>query len=207
MLSKNNFIKNEYLYNCDCINKYNLKNIHKITKIENIILNFSVNNLIKATETINANEEDIIIKIKSFIFFFLLNSTIPFVNSNKLKIIKKQEKDGQSFYALKIILSNKKDINNFLFSFFVENWHNTLTDDIKFLEHKNFSNSNFKEKIVYNCVFPANIFSEMNNILKNLLGINSKDFLINLSFVFKKNIIIKENTNLIKNVPLFWISG
>ena len=207
MSLRNNFIKNDYLYNCDYLNKYNTKNIKSKTKIEYIILYFSLNNLIKATESLNANEEDLLIKAKSFLFFYLINSTIPFINSNRLKIVKKQEKDGQSFYALKIILSNKKDINQFLFSLFIENWHNFITEDMKFFENKIYSTINSKNKIVYNCLFPANIFSEMNNLSNNLLGINTKDFFIDLSFVFLKTKKVKENINLIKNTPLFWISG
>ena len=207
MSLKNNFIKTDYLYHCDYLNKYNTKSTNDKTKIKSIILDFSLNNLIKATESTNANEEDLLIKAKSFLFFYLINSTIPFINSNKLKIKKKQEKDGQSFYALKIILSNKRDINQLLFSLFVENWQNIITEDIKFLENNTYSKVNIKNKIVYNCLLPANIFYEINNLSNSLLGINTKDFFINLSFVFLKKQKIQENVNIIKNIPLFWISG
>jgi hypothetical protein len=184
MILKNNFIKNDYLYHCDQVNKYNIKSIHRITKLENVIFEFSINNFIKAAEY-NVNEEDILIKTKAFLFLYLLSSTVPFINSNKLKIIKKQEKDGSSYYALKIILENKKDINQFLFTLFIENWNNALIDDIKILDDKILYNEKSKNISIYNCIFPASILFECNNILNVLSGINTKDFFINISFIFK----------------------
>lgn len=206
MKFKNNFIKNDYLSYCDQINKYNIKNIHKVTKLKNIVLDFSLNNFIKAAEY-NTNEEELLIKTKAFVFLYLLNTTLPFINSNKLKIIKKQEKDSSAFYSLKIILSNRKDINQFLFTLFIENWQNTFIDDTKILENKKFSNKILNNILLFNCILPANIFFEFNNVLNVITGINSKDLFINMSFIFKNPILTKNNKNLIKNLPLFWISG
>ena len=206
MLTKNNLIKNDYLSNYDAINKYNLKNIYAITKLENIIIEFSLKKFLIASE-LSLNEEDSIIQSKAFIFFYLFNSLVPFINSNKLKIIKKQEKEGESYYSLKIILSNKRDIYNFIFSLFIENWHNVMLEDFKLLKKNDTSNLNLRSKMLLNCIIPVNIFSEMDTILNMISGINSKDFFLNISFLFKNQHNLKDYSNFIKNKPLFWISG
>ncbi len=109
---KNNFIKSNYLLSCDSINKYNLSSVYNTPKISNIVLEFPLKSIIKAFET-KATEDDSLIQIKAFLFLYLFFNNIPFINSNKLKVLKKSDKDNESFFALKMIISENNDINNF----------------------------------------------------------------------------------------------
>ena len=207
MILNKKFIKNNYLSNYDSINKYNLKNIYSVPKLKNIILEFSLKNLIKASDFTNISEENNIIQHKAFILFYLMTSHLPFINSNKLKIIKKTDKDGESFYALKLMILNKNDINNFLLTLFIENWQLMLIENIKIFPQKNFKAQTLENKLILNCNIPAGIFFEINTIFEILAGLNSKEFNFNTSFLFQKNFNLVNNDfkKFIKNLPFFWL--
>ena len=83
-MQKNNYIKSNYLLSYDSINKYNLSSTYKTPEILNIVLEFPLKNIIKAFEN-KVSEEDSLIQIKAFLFFYFCFNNIPFINSNKLK--------------------------------------------------------------------------------------------------------------------------
>ena len=134
---------------------------------------------------------------------------IPFISFNNSKKVKE---DGLS-YSLKIILSNEDEINSFLIKLFVENWNKLLAEDFSFWpkSDNNLSDSTFNQKkIVIERKIPAEAFFEIDSFLdKNSFGIISKNLNFKIRFIFQNNNIKEQNTsiNLIKNTPLFWISG
>lgn len=65
---KTNFKQNNYLYNCDFINKYTLKTTYQKPKIQKISINFSINQLKK----MGVIENDRTTSLKSFFMFFIL---------------------------------------------------------------------------------------------------------------------------------------
>jgi len=131
---------------------------------------------------------------------------ISFTNSKKVK------EDGLS-YSLRIVLSNEDEIYSFLVKFFVENWNKLLAEDFSFWpkSENNLFNSTLKQKkIVIQRKIPAEAFFEIDNFLdKNSFGIVSKNLNLKIKFIFQNNNVKEQNTsvNLIKNTPLFWISG
>lgn len=208
MLSKNNFIKNQYLLDCDYINKYNLKSIYKKPSINSIVLEFNLKSILKAYDFTQISEGNTEIQTKSFLFLYLLTSFNPFINSNKLKVIKKSDKNEPS-YSLKAIYSNKEDLNNFLFSLFIENWHRLIRDDLKLFNSKILKANSYitNEKLVFNTTLPASSFYEMDELINVIPNLNAREFDINLSFILEKKFIVHNHHNFLKNLPMFWISG
>jgi hypothetical protein len=203
---KNNFIKSNYLLSCDSINKYNLSCVYHVPKISNIVLEFPLKSIIKAFET-KTTEDDSLIQIKAFLFLYLFFNNIPFINSNKLKVLKKSDKDNESFFALKIIISENQDINNLLISLFVENTHKFVIEDFKLLQDTSLYQIENKNKTLLNCKIPLSFFSGNESVLNTLTEFNDKDFILNLTFHIKKNFTVHDTKKFIKNNKLFWING
>ena len=121
MLNQSFFIKNQYLSNCDLINKYNLKNIYQKPKLNKIILDFSLKNFVDSLNIKENQERFNEIQIKSFLFLYLLTGAIPLIN-NKLIVLKNKEVKENVNYSLKFSYGNDSSIYNFLFFFFFENF-------------------------------------------------------------------------------------
>ena len=191
------------------INKYNVTNINKIPKLNKIAIEVSSYDILNSSEIAGKNELDSELQIKSFFILYLIQALIPFISFNNSKKVKE---DGLS-YSLKIVLSNHDEIYSFLVKFFVENWNKLLAEDFSFWSKSdnNLFNSNLKKKkIVIQRKIPAEAFFEIDSFLdKNSFGIISKNLNFKIRFIFQNNNIKEQNTsiNLIKNTPLFWISG
>lgn len=205
MLNQSFFIKNQYLSNCDLINKYNLKNIYQKPKLNKIILDFSLKNFVDSLNIKENQERFNEIQIKSFLFLYLLTGAIPLIN-NKLMVLKNKEVKENVNYSLKFSYGNDSSIYNFLFFFFIENWSSI------FKENKNIFSVINKEKEfnLFNLkiVLPTSVFSEIDYIINNsTFDLNPKELNLNINFLIS---IPQKNKNLnsvLKNLPLFWISG
>ena len=65
---------NNYLSNCDLINKYNLKSVYDTPKLDKIILDFNLANFLNAIDSSSAKEQtDSNIQIKAFIVFSIMS--------------------------------------------------------------------------------------------------------------------------------------
>ena len=211
-LSSTNCLKNtntNYLSSCDLINKYNVTNINKIPKLNKVGVEISSYDILNSSEIPGKNELDSELQIKSFFILYLIQALIPFISFNNSKKVKE---DGLS-YSLKVVLSNEDEIYSFLVKFFVENWNKLLAEDFSFWSKSdnNLFDSTLKQKkIVIQRKIPAEAFFEIDSFLdKNSFGIISKNLNFKIRFTFQNNNIKEQNTsiNLIKNTPLFWISG
>ena len=207
-------IKNSesYLSNCDLINKYNFKNVHEIPELKKIVLELNLEDFLLSCDFSQKEQTDSNIQIRAYIIIYILMGLMPFINFNKSSSSSLKAKSLENNYSLKIILSNKKEINSFLTSLFIENWSKLLLED--FLLFKNTKNSQSKKiqsatkSVVLNTIIPGNIFFEIENLLtKNLTGINPKTLKFRLNFLIANMSKIKNFNNLIKNLPFFWISG
>jgi hypothetical protein len=117
MLNQSFFIKNQYLSNCDLINKYNLKNIYQKPKLNKIILDFSLKNFVDSLNIKENQERFNEIQIKSFLFLYLLTGAIPLIN-NKLIVLKNKEVKENVNYSLKFRLRNLFNFNSVFFIIF-----------------------------------------------------------------------------------------
>jgi hypothetical protein len=205
MLNQSFFIKNQYLSNCDLINKYNLRNIYQKPKLNKIILDFSLKNFIDSLNIKENQERFNEIQIKSFLFLYLLTGAIPLIN-NKLIVLKNKEAKENVNYSLKFSYGNDSFIYNFLFFFFIENWSSIFKENKNILSVINKK----KELNLFNLkiVLPTSVFSEIDYILNNsTFDLNPKELNLNINFLIS---IPQKNKNLnsvLKNLPLFWISG
>lgn len=211
-LSSINCLKNtntNYLSSCDLINKYNINNINKIPKLNKVAVEVSSYDILNSSEISGKNELDSELQMKSFFILYLIQALIPFISFSNSKKVKE---DGLS-YSLKIVLSDEDEIYSFLVKFFVENWNKLLAEDFSFWSKSDstLSDSILKQKrITIQRKVPAEAFFEIDNFLdKNSFGIISKNLNFKVRFIFQNNNIKEQNTsiNLVKNTPLFWISG
>ena len=134
-------IKNSesYLSNCDLINKYNFKNVHEIPELKKIVLELNLEDFLLSCDLSQKEQTDSNIQIRAYIIIYILMGLMPFINFNKSSSSSLKVKSLENNYSLKIILSNKKEINSFLTSLFIENWSKLLLED--FLLFKNTKNS------------------------------------------------------------------
>ena len=213
MLTKNNFINTQYLSNYDLINKYNLISIHKIPTIQNIVLEFNLTTFLKAFDTNINKEVTNEVQVKAFLFLYLFSSMLPFINNKKRTIMKTKNKNvndlSNTNYALKMILSNKKEIIAFLFTLFIENWTNAMAEEQNFFNKSMASSSEYlnSNKILFNAFLPVSIFSETENLGQVLPGLNTKEFDLSINCLIQNPFIGKDYKKFLKNLPLFWING
>lgn len=201
MNNKNFFYHNTYLSTFDLLNKYNLKTIYKLPELKTLKIELNLTSLQNILSITNANE----LKIKIFLFLYLLNS-IPLVGIEKT-IIKKQKdsKENDLNFLISLKIKNKKNIENFLFFIFYESWTTLRKENISFKTVKNKMNQNY---FYLNANAPAFIFKLFENILndKDVFDLNTKDLYLDLSFCIKKNIKSNSNKNILDNLcPFFFI--
>lgn len=194
-------IKNiNYLLTNDLINKYNLTNIKKKPELKSIILHFSWNKIDTRLSSVRqkVDPESVFfpVQVKTFILFYLL-----FAKTAKLNI-KKIKNNLKADFAFKIIFNTQKSIYNFLIHFFVENY-TRITDRTKELRIPSDTLSN---TFLFNTNIQGWYFFEAEYLFKSILkNFKLKNFIINISFVFKKNINVTKN--FIFNCFLFWNRG
>lgn len=203
--TKLNFISNDYLSNCDLLNKYNLKSTHEIPKLKKIVIDFNIADLIGASDARDKEQTDSNIQIKASSIFYILNGLISYINFNKSLSSVKKLKLSENNYSIKISTTNANEINYFLLGFFVENWTKLLIEDFVLLKKPNVES---KKNIVLSTLVPAHIFFELEMFLNKIVtGINSKNLNLKINFLFSNPNKLKNSQTLIKNLPYFWISG
>jgi hypothetical protein len=213
MCVKNNFISSQYYSSCDLINKYNLRSSYNTPKIKTITVEISLSDFLNKIEneslsTINLNNQ-----IKFFCFFFLFCFNTSFIKKCKFinKVTKNKNNETLSNYILKIIFSNKTQINLFLISFFIENWKKKNKNAVllnldQFSKSVNIDNifgglTNFKMS------YSASFYYEFNLLVKKLWpNMNTNEFNIYFNFLYTSN-FSHLNANVLKNLPFFWLSS
>lgn len=209
MYKKSFASKNSYLSNLDLINKYNLPSVYSVPKLQNITVTLSLNNIINACDFKNVLIKDHEIQIKSFLLFYITFLIVPLLKNSKIQLVKASEKNLQMNYILKVTLISSIDINEFLFLVFIENWQQFLLEENALFKKNSYSplNTNFlnfrTQLYLNNLISFQSIFSLLLN------NISLKEVPLKLSFRIKisKSVKINNKFTLLKNLPLFWISG
>ena len=207
--TKLNFFSNDYLSKCDLLNKYNFKSTHEIPKLKKIVLDFNLADLIGASENKDKEQTDSNIQIKASSIFYVLAGLVAYINFNKSLYSIKKLKISENNFSIKISTTNLNEINQFLLSFFVENWTKLLIEDFVLQrKKKELSKIDSDKNIVLSALIPAEVFFELEMFLNKIVtGINSKNFNIKINFLFNNPKELKNSQTLIKNLPYFWISG
>lgn len=203
------FTLNSYLSDCDLLNKYNISNLNQQPKLDQIVINFPISEIIKASDTLNKTENDSDIQLKAFLMLYVLTSFIPYISLNKIKK-SGQTKTTDLNYSLKIVLSNNEEINLFLNSFFLETFVRLQFEDFKLFKQKSqgFNKALLaSNKIAFNTKIPGHSIFEIDQILNKIITeINPRDLNLNINFLFSNFHSTKSFKASIKNMPLFWIS-
>ena len=204
---KFNYIVSDYLVDYDLIHKYNLKNIYQRPKIKKIVLHFLLKDLLSSTNSVKKITNNI--QIKAFFIFYILFSLNSYINIAKTSFNKLLQKNADNEYSLKVILSSRKDINNFLLMFFVENSNQFAKENLEIFKKKNHKGLEFtKNQFCYNFSVPGKSFFDLNDFFRqNTKDTNLKDLNIKLSFVFDGVTKTKNINNLIKSISFFWVAS
>lgn len=211
MNSISNYNYNSYLSKCDLINKYNLTTAFETPKLDKIVLDFPIKELINALDKTGKSETDSDIQLKAFLVLYIINLFFPYVTFNKLELTNSNKTKIASLSgSLKIVFSQPEEINLFLSSFFVENWNRMLDDDFTLFDSLNNTSTKLKlsKNFIHTTKISGNSFFETSDFFaKNLSDVNPKELNIYVNFFFS-NLISNANTkSSIENIPLFWISG
>jgi len=204
---KTNFKHNDYLYNCDFVNKYAIKTIYQKPKLQKISISFSINQL-KKTGII---ENDRTISLKSFLILYILFFFKPYCNYSVLENKRVKIETINEKIELMITLSDKEEINFFLRTLFIENWERVLEENFNLFTSKELPSKNPNSVQTQNFSKKAVISSyslfEIDQLLKKVFNrVNTKEILFDINFFFS-NINSQHSKNCIKNIPFFWING
>ena len=186
---KTNLGLNNYLSKCDFINKYNSLSTQHLLKISNVCLTVDFTQI----KDVDLNKQ-----INAFVYLFSVFGVFPFLTINNIKA-KSINKETTMFdnLSLNLLFTNSPEINSFLFSLFIENWTLIRIEDLLFFEEK--------ENLNRNLCFTLStrlLFGLISNWISNLDALNFK-----IKIKFKTEHLYPANFNLLKNFPLFWISG
>jgi len=203
--SHNNY--ESYISNCDLINKYNVKSVHQIPKLDKIVLELDMKDLLNSYEISSKDQTDSVAQVKAFLILYIFIGLFPYIKASKAVSSSGRLKTTNLQYSLKVVLRRKEEINNFLFSLFVENWQKLSLEDFKLFKNERVK-SKAEKTFVLNTLLPADCFFYISEFLsKSLTGVNSKNLKFRLNFSFNSSINVKDRNKLIKNLPFFWISG
>jgi len=203
--SHNNY--ESYISNCDLINKYNVKSVHQIPKLDKIVLELDMKDLLNSYEISSKDQTDSVAQVKAFLILYIFIGLFPYIKASKAVSSSGRLKTTNLQYSLKVVLRRKEEINNFLFSLFVENWQKLSLEDFKLFKNERVK-SKAEKTFVLNTLLPADCFFDISEFLsKSLTGVNSKNLKFRLNFSFNSSINVTDRNKLIKNLPFFWISG
>ena len=199
MNSRNQYTKNQYLLRYDLIAKYNQKSSLNIPKLNSIKI------VVPLKDKAIASFQN-----KIYVLFYLFSSYKPVISVKKNQSLK--DKKMVNNYFLTIKLSSKRNIDTFLFSFFIENFFMLEKENFNLLDSsKIFFNSSAIDKkiIVFNKLIDSSLFSELENLFSTLFpNIFRKELNFHLNFHFTKPRILnlKNKDSFLKNYLFFWSS-
>ena len=184
-----------YISRCDLINKYNIKSTYQIPELDKIVLELDMKDLLNSYEISLKDQTDSIAQVKAFSIIYMFMGLLPYIRASKTVSSSGRAKTTKLQFSLKIVLRKKGEINNFLFSLFVENWQKLVLEDFKL-----FKNERLKTKVekilVLNSLVPADCFFDVNEFLsKSLNNVNSKSLKFRLNFSFKNFVDTKIATD------------
>ena len=195
---KFNIKQNEYLLDCDLINKYCLKSIYKKPKIKKINLHFPLSSF---SNTIDSN-----LQVKSMLLFYTFFSLISYINFKKVKLKKSSKSAADANFSLKIILSDKESIYFFLFNLMIENISRIEKDEIKLFGESCLSLEN-KKDCQHTIFIPAKAFFDIDDFFsKSIKDSDIKSVFLSINLILKNFNKCKDKINLIKNTSFFWIN-
>ena len=200
---------NQYLSNCDLINKYNSKTIYNIPTIKKIVCEVHLKDFLASSELSTSDQNNSISQIKSYLLVYLLLGVLPYINCNKnKKALLQFNKNSENNYSLKILFSTVTEKNLFLNSLFIDNWTKLKLDGFSlFADKTTLSNKKITSQFVFNSIIPGNSFFEVEDFFcNNINSLNLRNLKFNINFLIT-NAIVKNKRNLLKNLPYFWISG
>lgn len=197
-----NFWLNNYLSNVDLLYKYKLKTLYKLPKLEKVVLSLNLNKILSSDGSkkyLNSVQAQRLL----FFYLFSLFTMVPFIKVNSLTVAQKNLKGNESDYSLVLSFLTQKQIQAFLFIYFIEAWSNITKNGYKFYFKKPFflnkkKNIELKSKLPLASLSNFNIF--FNPITNQLIKEDSTFF---ATFKFK-DLISTNSEKCIKNLPFFW---
>lgn len=194
---KFDYTTNLYLANCDLINKCLLPSITLKPRIDKAVINLYLNKSEENSSFFNLNE-----KVESFLALYSLGLR------KSLLVINDDLRIPSNFFKLKMLISEKSEINLFLFNYFYEN-NNEISTEKSSKKVSQINSVLTGDKLSTSLRTTVNLgsFFEVNNFLDEIsLESKLKKLEVKIEFSFKRCESDHSTRNLIRNVQLFWIS-
>jgi hypothetical protein len=163
--SHNNY--ESYISNCDLINKYNVKSVHQIPKLDKIVLELDMKDLLNSYEISSKDQTDSVAQVKAFLILYIFIGLFPYIKASKAVSSSGRLKTTNLQYSLKVVLRRKEEINNFLFSLFVENWQKLSLEDFKLFKNERVK-SKAEKTFVLNTLSPADCFFDISEFYQKV---------------------------------------
>ena len=201
-----NYTFEKYLSTYDLFYKYNLKQVEDVPNIKKLSIELELKDFLFASELSEKNQKHILSQTKFYLFTYLCFNFLPQINFIRSDISKtKTANMNEINYSLCLNFSTYGEINLFLYTLFIENFSKLRADNFNFFR-KSELNSKIHDlkSFLFSVYLPGNSLNENLNIFKGLLNIKNLKYKLKILI---NNPKLKNNQNIIKNLPYFWING
>jgi len=111
-----------YLTCCDLTSKFNLRSMEKIPVANKIVLEFPLKSFLPFyNEYYNATVMDDNCQLKGIFFWYTLLNSFPIIQFQEVKMTKYNRNKVEGDFLLRMSLTDKEQINNFLIRLFFWN--------------------------------------------------------------------------------------
>ena len=113
--------------------------------------------LLNSYEISSKDQTDSVAQVKAFLILYIFIGLFPYIKASKAVSSSGRLKTTNLQYSLKVVLRRKEEINNFLFSLFVENWQKLSLEDFKLFKNERVK-SKAEKTFVLNTLLPSRLF-------------------------------------------------
>lgn len=154
--------KFNYLTCCDLTGKFNLKSLDKIPAANKIVLEFPLKSFLPFyNEYYNATIMDDNCQLKGIFFWYTLLNSFPTIQFQEVKMTKYNRNKVEGDFLLRMSLTDKNQINNFLIRLFSETASFSQRSQNKTLERSFVTNESVAS---YNFIIPGHYFFDANEL-------------------------------------------
>ena len=184
-----------YLTCCDLTSKFNLRSIEKIPVANKIVLEFPLKSFLPFyNEYYNATIMDDNCQLKGIFFWYTLLNSFPIIQFQEVKMTKYNRNKVEGDFLLRMSLTDKEQINNFLIRLFSETASFSQRSQNKTLARSFVAKESCAS---YNFVIPGHYFFDANELfLSKIKNTDLKQVNVSASIIFHN---IPSKTN-IKNL-------
>jgi hypothetical protein len=195
--------ESSYLSRCDLTQKYCLKSLYSLPKVDKIVFELPIMSLTKSSN----KQESLNAIAKGLMIFIVVFGCLP-----KIVYQKSLVANTKKIYSLQYTLKRKDLINSFLTLMFFSGFSQSELEEFILFKKTDDVNITKKKVLISNqnltLSMPIffNSFFELNDLFLDKGWDLSKDLFFKTSFVFNKTSSDAFSNKMIQNISPFWMS-